>query len=86
MHFTVSRIWVGGGFRRPSIEDSVETRVRESGPGAPGFVAGGVMPTVISKMGAERVRRRTVPRTSPMREAMSPVLYCERGLGWRRSS
>ncbi len=33
---------------------------------------GGVMPTVISKRGAERVRRRAVPRTSPMREAMSP--------------
>ncbi len=34
--------------------------------------AGGVMPTVISKMGPERVRRRVVPRTSPTREAMSP--------------
>ena len=61
---------------------SVETRVQESGPGAPGLL----MPTVISKIGAERVRRRTVPRISPIREAISPVLYCESGLGWRRSS
>ena len=42
--------------------------------GAPGMLAGsgGVMPTVISKMGPERVRRSVVPRTSPRREAMSP--------------
>ena len=40
--------------------------------GASGGVVGGVMPTVISKMGPERVRRRAVPRTSPTREAMSP--------------
>ena len=46
--------------------------------GAPDLVmvgsSGGVMPTVISKMGPERVRRRAVPRTSPRREAMSPGL------------
>ena len=36
---------------------------------------------VISKMGAERVRNSTVPRTSPMTEAMSPALYSASGLG-----
>jgi len=40
----------------------------------PDIAGGGVMPTVISKMGPERVRRRVVPRTSPIREAMSPGL------------
>jgi len=35
-------------------------------------LAGGLMPTVISKMGPERVRSRTVPRTSPIRETISP--------------
>ena len=36
--------------------------------------AGGREPTVISKMGPERVRSRTVPRTSPTMLAMSPGL------------
>ena len=46
----------------------------------------GRMPTVISKIGLARVRRRTAPRTSPVMEAMSPGWYSERGLGWTRSS
>ena len=49
MHFTVSRMGEGAA-RRPCMAAS------ESG-------SGGVMPTVISKMVPERVRRRTVPRT-----------------------
>ena len=89
MHFTVSSSKGGGGWRRPSIEISL-ARVEYRGLSTPSAkdadsgrddgvreevsVAGGVMPTVISKMGPERVRRRAVPRTSPMREAMSPGL------------
>jgi hypothetical protein len=61
MHLTVSRMAEGGGASRPCMASSL------SG-------LGGVMPTVISKMGPERVRRRTVPRTSPTSEAMSPTL------------
>jgi hypothetical protein len=62
----------GYAFCEPALAD--DEAIGEDG--APGFVAvsGRVMPTVISKMGPERVRRRTVPRTSPMREAMSPGL------------
>ena len=60
MHLTVSRI--GDGARsNPCMASSV------SG-------AGGVMPTVISKIGAVRVRSSTMPRTSPTSDAMSPAL------------
>ena len=58
----------------PGSESCDPTRDDEAvTDGAPNLV-GGVMPTVISKMGPERVRRRAVPRTSPRREAMSPGL------------